>query len=53
MLRTNGGNQSWNKESKYLSSEDCDRVFLYNINTDNSKELDMKELEGRSTITFK
>jgi hypothetical protein len=53
MLRTNGGNQSWNKESKYLSSEDCDRVFLYNLNTNNSKELDIKELEGKSTITFK
>lgn len=52
MLRTNGGNQTWNKKSKYLSSEDCDRVFLYNINSGNGKEFDISELEGRSSIKF-
>lgn len=52
MLRTSGGNQSWNKKSKYLSSKDCDRVFLYNLNSKNSKEFDISELEGRASIRF-
>lgn len=52
MLRTTGGNQSWNKAPKYLSSTDCDKVFLYNINSDNGKEFDISELEGRNTILF-
>lgn len=52
MLRTNGGNQSWSGKSKYLSSKDCDKVFLYNINSENSKEFDISELEGRNSIRF-
>lgn len=30
-LATSGGNQSWNRVSKHLSSTECDRVFIYRL----------------------
>lgn len=33
-LRTTGGNQSWNHESKYINEEECDFVFAHCMNGD-------------------
>lgn len=52
-LATKGGNQSWSGEVKRITSSNCDKVFLYNLVTDNSKEMDARDLEGRRSITFK
>ena len=52
-LVTKGGNTSWSGEVKRVTSDNCDKVFLYNLKTDNRTELDSKDLEGRSSIVFK
>lgn len=49
-LRTLGGNQSWNGVSSKISSNDCDKVFIVNLNTGTEIEIDSKELDGRSSI---
>ena len=51
-LRTSGGNQSWNKVYKKISSEDCDKVFCLNLKTLTWREFESLELEGRSTVTI-
>lgn len=53
MLRTCGGNRSWNTKPKFLSAKDCDLVFLYDIRNEVFKEFRIKELEGRRTIQSK
>ena len=52
MLRTNWWNKSGSWKTKFLSSNDCDIVFLYNINSWNIKEFDISEIEWRSSIKF-
>ena len=49
-LRTLGGNQSWNKEVKRVSSADCDLVFLVNLNTGVEREYQAGTLEGRNSL---
>lgn len=49
-LATTGGNQSWNKTIKYLSSKDCDLVFLY-AEDGSMWEYPIEELEGCRTKT--
>ena len=53
MLRTVGGNQSWGGEVKRLSVEDCDVVFLVNLNNGVEREYTIEELAGRNSITLK
>lgn len=53
MLRTVGGNRSWNGIPKHLSSKDCDKVFLYDLKYDIHKELDISDLEGKSSIKIR
>ena len=51
-LRTLGGNQSWNRVIKRLSKDDCDLVYLVNINNDVEREFKVEDLAGRSTIAL-
>lgn len=53
MLKTCGGNQSWNKVIKNLSMEDCDEVYCYNCATGHSEIFPSKDLDGRAQITIK
>ena len=52
-LRTLGGNQSWNGIIKFISSKDCDIVFIVNLITGAEKEFLIEELELRRTVTVK
>jgi hypothetical protein len=52
-LRTLGGNQSWNGVVKFISPDDCDEVFCYNINTGTHKIFTATELAGRTTVTVR
>lgn len=49
-LRTLGGNQSWNGVYKKLSADDCDRVYLVNLNNGVEREFFISELAGRTSI---
>ena len=51
-LRTRGGNQSWNKkESKKLSAQECDIVFIRTMSGDRYA-IPIHVIEGRSIITL-
>jgi PD-(D/E)XK endonuclease len=49
-LTTQGGNQSWNRVIKKISSDECDLVFLVNLNTGSEQEYEASFLTGRSSI---
>jgi hypothetical protein len=49
-LRTSGGNQSWNKEVKRISTDDCDLVYCTNLLTNSERVYTSSELEGKSSI---
>lgn len=52
-LRTMGGNTSWNKEVKRITSQECDVVFVVNLNTSTEREYQAVELEGKSCVTVR
>lgn len=52
-LRTKGGNQSWNGESKRLSAKDCDVVFLVNLRNGREREYPIAELAGRNAVSLR
>jgi len=52
-LRTKGGNSTWSGIVKYISTSDCDVVFVVNLNTGGEREYPATELAGRSSVVIK
>lgn len=52
-LRTKGGNKSGTGKEARISSEDCDLVYCVNLNNGIEREFEVKELEGRCSVTLK
>lgn len=53
MLRTCGGNQSWNKVSKTISASDCDKVLCFNLRTGAVREYDAIEVAGKTRVVLR
>lgn len=49
-LRTNGGNQSWNKQSKLITAEETDLILGYDLKKNTLYEFPVEFLAGKSTI---
>lgn len=52
MLRTCGGNQSWNGVYKTISKEDCDLVYCYNCTSGSYRIYTSSDLDGRRQVTL-
>lgn len=50
-LATCGGNQSWNKKKKYISSVDCDLVFVYTL-AGTRYIFPVEFVKGKGTLTL-
>lgn len=50
-LSTKGGNQSWNKNLKYITRTECDVVFVRTKDGDHY-EIPVEVVENKSTITL-
>lgn len=50
-LATCGGNQSWNKKKKFLSSTECDLLFVYSFDN-NRYVFPIEEVEGKGSLTL-
>lgn len=48
-LATSGGNQSWNGKKKYISSEECDLVFVWCTN-DSLWEIPVAFVDGKASF---
>lgn len=50
-LRTHGGNQSWNGLSRFISTRDCDIVFVYAMNGE-FWQFPASVVDGRGTLVL-
>ena len=52
MLRTMGGNQSWNKAAKWITKENADAVFIADLVRNRDYHFPIEIVEGMSNITL-
>ncbi len=50
-LATCGGNQSWNKKKKFLSSIDCDLLFVYRLDGVRYV-IPVERVDGKASLTL-